>query len=194
MAGKTARMACFFFVSHHLLVPSSGPTVRHSDDMGDRSFLCNCRILYHRKLQIPVTRLWKPDCVSPRANITAICRFCKWHLRPTAIVPIIPSQRLYHLRKHIVATELLLGITSALFATLMLQWARICVNLPQIPSFPKERARVRSVLFFGMEKYRMHLAVETTPTLLHLSVFLFFIGLVIFFFTIFKTVAIVILL
>ena len=79
----------------------------------------------------------------------------------------------------------LLGITSALFATLMLQWARICVNLPQIPSFPKERARVRSVLFFGMEKYRMHLAVETTPTLLHLSVFLFFIGLVILFFTFF---------
>ncbi len=105
-----------------------------------------------------------------------------------------PSQRLYHLRKHIVATELLLGITSALFATLMLQWARIYIDLPQIPSLPKVRARVGSVLFFGMEKYRMHLAVETTPTLLHLSVFLFFIGLVIFFFTIFKTVAIVILL
>jgi hypothetical protein len=43
-----------------------------------------------------------------------------------------------------------------------------------------------------MEKYHMHLAVEMAPTLLHLSVFLFFIGLVIFFFTIFKTVAIVI--
>ena len=38
----------------------------------------------------------------------------------------------------------------------------------------------------------MHLAVETAPTLLHLSVFLFFIGLVVFFFTIFKAVAIVI--
>jgi uncharacterized protein DUF6535 len=87
----------------------------------------------------------------------------------------------------------LLAITSALFATLMLQWSRMYIDLPQIPSVPKERARVRSVLFFGMEKYRMHLAVETAPTLLHLSVFLFFIGLVIFFFTIFKTVAVVIL-
>ena len=75
----------------------------------------------------------------------------------------------------------------------MLQWARIFIDLPQIPSISKERARVRSVLFFGMKKYRMHLAVETAPTLLHLSVFLFFIGLVVFFFTIFKTVAIVIL-
>ena len=75
----------------------------------------------------------------------------------------------------------------------MLQWARIYIDLPQIPSAPRERARVRSVLFFGMQKYRMHLAVETAPTLLHLSVFLFFTGLVVFFFTIFKTVAIVVL-
>ena len=75
----------------------------------------------------------------------------------------------------------------------MLQWARIFIDLPQTPSISKERARVRSVLFFGMEKYRMHLAVETAPTLLHLSVFLFFIGLVVFFFTIFKAVAIVVL-
>ena len=48
----------------------------------------------------------KPDCVSPRANITATCRCCKWHLRPTAIVPILPSQRLHHLHKHIVVTEI----------------------------------------------------------------------------------------
>ena len=87
----------------------------------------------------------------------------------------------------------LLSTTSALFATLMLQWARIFIDLPQTPSIPKERARVRSVLFFGMRKYRMYLAVETAPTLLHLSVFLFFIGLVVFFFTIFKTVAVVVL-
>jgi len=74
----------------------------------------------------------------------------------------------------------------------MLQWVRIYFDLPQIPNVPKERARVRSFLFFGVEKYRMHLAVKTAPTLLHLSVFLFFIGLVVFFFTIFKTVAVVI--
>jgi hypothetical protein len=74
----------------------------------------------------------------------------------------------------------------------MLQWARTYIDLPQTPSVPKERARVRSVLFFGTEKYRMGLTLQTAPTL-HISVFLFFIGLVVFFFTIFKTVAVVIL-
>ena len=74
----------------------------------------------------------------------------------------------------------------------MQQWARTYLDLPQSPNVPKERARVRSYLFFGVKKYRIHLAVKTAPTLLHLSVFLFFIGLVIFFFTIYKTVAVVI--
>jgi hypothetical protein len=41
-----------------------------------------------------------------------------------------------------------------------------------------------------MEKYLMHVIVETAPTLLHLSVFLIYIGLVIFFFVTQKTVAI----
>ena len=58
----------------------------------------------------------------------------------------------------------------------MLQWARIYLDLPQTPSVSTERARVRSVLFLGMKKYRMLLAVETAPTLLHLSVFLFFLS------------------
>jgi hypothetical protein len=89
--------------------------------------------------------------------------------------------------------SLLLSTTCALFATLMQQWARIYIELPQSPSVASERARVRSFLFLGTQKYLMHVAVETTPTLLHLSVFLFYIGLVIFFFTIFNAVAIVIL-
>jgi hypothetical protein len=86
--------------------------------------------------------------------------------------------------------SLLLSTTSALFATLMQQWARMYIELPQSPSIPSDRARVRSFLFLGMEKYFMHVAVETAPTLLHLSVFLFYIGLVVFFFTIYKIVAI----
>ena len=75
----------------------------------------------------------------------------------------------------------------------MQQWARIYIELPQPPSIPRERARVRSYLFLGMDRYFMHVVVEMAPTLLHLSVFLFYIGLVVFFFTIYKTVAIAIL-
>jgi Family of unknown function (DUF6535) len=89
--------------------------------------------------------------------------------------------------------SLLLSTTSALFATLMQQWARIYIELPQPPSIPRERARVRSYLFLGMDRYFMHVVVEMAPTLLHLSVFLFYIGLVVFFFTVYKTVAIAIL-
>jgi len=86
--------------------------------------------------------------------------------------------------------SLLLSLTSALFATLLQQWARRYVETPQISSEPKQRARVRSYLFFGTRKYRMRTAVETVPTLLHASVFLFLAGLVTLFFTIHKTVAI----
>jgi Family of unknown function (DUF6535) len=87
--------------------------------------------------------------------------------------------------------SLVLSLASALSATLTQQWARRYIQLPEMPSLHKDQARVRSYLFLGMQKYKMYHAVETTPTLLHLSVFLFFVGLVIFFFPINKTVAVV---
>lgn len=90
--------------------------------------------------------------------------------------------------------SLMLSTTSALFATLTQQWARRYLQLPQMRSIPSERARVRSFLFVGTLKYRMFHAVEIAPTLLHLSVFLFNVGLVLFFFAIYKAVAIVVLL
>jgi Family of unknown function (DUF6535) len=86
--------------------------------------------------------------------------------------------------------SLVLSITSALFATLLQQWARRYIATPQIPNLARERARVRSFLFLGTLEYNTSLAVQTAPTLLHLSVFLFFAGIVVFFFTIHKTVAI----
>ncbi|KAH9018712.1 hypothetical protein EDB85DRAFT_600317, partial [Lactarius pseudohatsudake] len=88
--------------------------------------------------------------------------------------------------------SLIVSITCALLATLMQQWARQYVQLPQLRTTPRERAHVRSFLFFGLKQFRMSYAVELIPTLLHLAVFLFFVGLVIFFFTIFTTVAIII--
>ncbi|KAH9074298.1 hypothetical protein EDB83DRAFT_1953023 [Lactarius deliciosus] len=88
--------------------------------------------------------------------------------------------------------SLIVSITCALLATLMQQWARQYVQLPQLRTTPRERAHVRSFLFFGLKQFRMSYAVELIPALLHLAVFLFFVGLVIFFFTIFTTVAIII--
>jgi Family of unknown function (DUF6535) len=87
--------------------------------------------------------------------------------------------------------SLVFSLASALTALLIQQWARMYMELPQIPSSSSERARVRSFLFFGTLKYNMCLAVDMVPALLHLSVFLFLAGLVIFLYTIHKTVAIV---
>jgi Family of unknown function (DUF6535) len=87
--------------------------------------------------------------------------------------------------------SLVLGICAALSATLMQEWARRYIQIPQIPSGQAQRARVRSYLFLGIQKYYMDHAVEMIPTLLHLSVFLFFAGLMILIFASHQTVAIV---
>lgn len=86
--------------------------------------------------------------------------------------------------------SLVLSLTSALIATLLQQWARRYVETPKVPSQPNHRARVRWFLFFGADIYKMRLLVEIAPTLLHLSVYLFFAGLVIVFHTINTKVAI----
>ena len=86
--------------------------------------------------------------------------------------------------------SLVLSLTSALIATLLQQWARRYVETPHRPGDPNDRARVRSFLFHGTELYKMRHAVQIAPTLLHLSVYLFFAGLVVVFRTIDKDVAI----
>ena len=87
--------------------------------------------------------------------------------------------------------SLVFSIMSGLFATLNQQWARKYLQLPHIPSSASEQARVRSFLFFGANKYGMITAMELTPMLLHFSILLFFAGLIIFFFIVYKTIAIV---
>jgi hypothetical protein len=86
--------------------------------------------------------------------------------------------------------SLLLSLTSAFIATLLQQWARRYVETAKVPSEPNHRARVRWFLFLGTDLYKMRLLVEMAPALLHLSVYLFFAGLVIIFHTINKKVAI----
>jgi len=88
--------------------------------------------------------------------------------------------------------SLILGLASALFATLAQQWARRYVQMPQILSDPNNCARIRSFLFSGTRRYNMNIAFETAYTLLHFSVFLFLVGLAILFFSINKAVAIVV--
>jgi hypothetical protein len=86
--------------------------------------------------------------------------------------------------------SLVLSLTSALIATLLQEWARRYVEMPHRLADPKSRARVRSFLFFGTGTYKMRQIVQMGFSLLHLSVYLFFAGLVMAFHTINKNVAI----
>ena len=86
--------------------------------------------------------------------------------------------------------SLVLSLTCALIATLLQQWARRYVETPKSMDLLRHRARVRSLLLVGARLYKIPFIIEMLPILLHLSVFLFFGGLVIAFHTIHKTVAI----
>ncbi|KAH8989129.1 hypothetical protein EDB92DRAFT_2115438 [Lactarius akahatsu] len=85
--------------------------------------------------------------------------------------------------------SLAISLTCALLATLIQQWTRRYMALSYLHDIPHERARVRTVLFTGMERFRMKQTVEAIPMLLHTSVFLFFAGLVDFFLLFNKSVA-----
>ncbi|KAH9962834.1 hypothetical protein BC827DRAFT_175353 [Russula dissimulans] len=81
--------------------------------------------------------------------------------------------------------SLVLNIVSALCATLTLQWARRYTRLPNTSS---DHVPVRPRHMIRSMRY----GIAMTVTLLQPSVFLFLMGLVMFFFTINKTVAIVV--
>ena len=85
--------------------------------------------------------------------------------------------------------SIVFSLASALIASLLQEWARRYVEMPNV-SRPNHRARVRSFLFLGTELYKMRSIVQMAFSFLHLSVFLFFGGLVIVFHTINETVAI----
>ncbi|KAH8993891.1 hypothetical protein EDB86DRAFT_1317031 [Lactarius hatsudake] len=85
--------------------------------------------------------------------------------------------------------SLVLSLNCALSATLMQQWARLYQELAQRRGAFHRRGRMRAYIFDGINRFGMARAVATMPTLLHISVFLFFTGLVEFLFPIYKSVA-----
>ena len=88
--------------------------------------------------------------------------------------------------------SLVISLTCALLATLLQQWARRYLMITQSRYAPHKRARIRAFLSEGVEKLLLPWIVEALPMLLHLSLFLFFTGLVVFLWnvdlTIFKLV------
>jgi hypothetical protein len=76
--------------------------------------------------------------------------------------------------------SLVISLTCALLATLLQQWARRYLKITQSHYSPHKRARIRAFFAEGVEKCLLLWAVDTLPTLLHISLFLFFAGLVVF--------------
>jgi hypothetical protein len=74
-----------------------------------------------------------------------------------------------------------ISLTCALLATSLQQWARRYARLTQpARCSPEKRARIRAFFAGGVDKMNLPLVVEGLPALIHLAVFLFFAGLIIF--------------
>ncbi|KAJ7644934.1 hypothetical protein FB45DRAFT_300880 [Roridomyces roridus] len=73
-----------------------------------------------------------------------------------------------------------LSLSCALIATLVQQWARDFLQRTEMRPAPIVRARIFSYLYFGLRRFGMPTMVEFIPFLLHLSLLLFFAGLVAF--------------
>jgi hypothetical protein len=85
--------------------------------------------------------------------------------------------------------SLVLSLTCALLATLMQQWVRRYLQTSQRWYASYKRVRIRTFFAEGIERFGLPTAVEALPALLHVSVFLFFAGLVDFLININHTVA-----
>jgi hypothetical protein len=86
--------------------------------------------------------------------------------------------------------SLVIAIMSALYVMLVQQWIRrYTQTLAELTDTANQR--VRSCLFIGSQKYKLSHAIGLIPLPLHISVFLFLSGLIIFLFTISTTIAIV---
>ena len=85
--------------------------------------------------------------------------------------------------------SLVISLSCALLATSLHQWARRYIRLTQpARCSPEKRARMRAFFADAVDKMHIPWAVEGLPTLLHLSLFLFFAGLGVFLINIHLTV------
>ena len=76
--------------------------------------------------------------------------------------------------------SLVISLTCALIATLIQQWARKYNTVTQQRLSAHKRVRMHAFFSEGVEKFLLPWVVEALPTLLHLSLYLFFSGLVLF--------------
>ncbi|THV00878.1 hypothetical protein K435DRAFT_560858, partial [Dendrothele bispora CBS 962.96] len=76
--------------------------------------------------------------------------------------------------------SLALALTCSLLATFIQQWIRDFIHKTTMRPSPVRRARILAFTYLGLREFGMHTLVDVIPILLHLSLFLFFAGLVAF--------------
>ena len=88
--------------------------------------------------------------------------------------------------------SLVISLTCALLSTLLLRWARLYLRVAYPRCSPHRQARIHAFYKNGVEKLQLPWMIELIPTLLHISLSVFFAGLSVFLFsvnlTIFKVV------
>ncbi|KAF8487239.1 hypothetical protein DFH94DRAFT_621710, partial [Russula ochroleuca] len=73
--------------------------------------------------------------------------------------------------------SLVSSLSAALLATLVQRWARYHMHVFQRYGHPLKIARIRQYLHEGVERWHMLAIAEAVPGLVHISLFLFLIGL-----------------
>jgi hypothetical protein len=85
--------------------------------------------------------------------------------------------------------SLSISLSCAMLATLLQQWSRRYIERTQPKRCsPEKRARTRAFFADGVVKFHVSWVVDALPTLVHLSLFIFFAGLLIYLFNIDHTV------
>ncbi|KAF5357365.1 hypothetical protein D9758_005900 [Tetrapyrgos nigripes] len=74
--------------------------------------------------------------------------------------------------------SLALALTCSLLATFVQQWTRDFIHKTNLRPSPVRQAKVLAFLYLGLRDFGMHSFVDTIPILLHISLLLFFGGLV----------------
>ncbi|KAI0058992.1 hypothetical protein BV25DRAFT_1901867 [Artomyces pyxidatus] len=86
--------------------------------------------------------------------------------------------------------SLVFSLTAALAATIVQAWVRDYMHVFQRYNHSLKRARIRQFLYEGAEGWYMNVIVDGIPALIHISLFLFFVGLSDFLFDINYTTAV----
>ncbi|TDL16790.1 hypothetical protein BD410DRAFT_730916, partial [Rickenella mellea] len=109
---------------------------------------------------------------------------------PVAVRPTFQTDPGYTLVNIFWFMSLAFSLTCALAAVMVKQWARRYLRFPRTHNSTSDRARARQYVYENMRWWKLEGIVGMMPVLLHISILLFFTGLLLFLHIINNAVAI----